>query len=129
MGTGDNKALFVQLVKTWFLVGGGVWDCGGTPPDRGCTSTRGKAPHPPIHRREDALVNGPQPSPLRGEGINKYGDTPLNLDMSTWLGTSSPALPDLLQRRRVKFGIEFHFALLLWRSCHEVTDEVPNRTL
>lgn len=62
MGTGDSKALFVQLVKTWFLVGGGVWDCGGTPPDRGCTSTRGKAPHPPIHRREDALVNGPFPA-------------------------------------------------------------------
>ena len=42
-------------------------------------------------------------------------------DFSIWQAKGPhPAFGHLLQRRRVKY-----FALLLWRSCREATDEVP----
>ncbi len=96
MGNLGSKALFVQLVKTWFWDGGwgGVWECGSIPPNRDCTSTRGKAPHPPLRLR-CATPDGPQPSPQRGEGMAKYGATTFNSkygDTSLNLNTVTPHL-------------------------------------
>jgi hypothetical protein len=54
-----------------------------------------------------------------------FGATTFNSVWSVWLGTSSPALPDFLLRRRVKFGTEFNLTLLIWRSYQLATDEVP----